>query len=90
MLANDAPINVPARSVEPYLHADNRGLVVFDGRRCVVLPAQTLPWVAETVGILLEEKRAIAAGGPEDGELHRLAFCSRERGWLSIRGCHMQ
>jgi hypothetical protein len=58
MLANDAPINVPARSVEPYLHADNRGLVVFDGRRCVVLPAQTLPWVAETIGILLEEKRA--------------------------------
>ena len=58
MLANDKPITIPARSVEPYVHADNRGLVVFDGRRCVVVPAQTLPWVAETVGILLEEKRA--------------------------------
>lgn len=58
MLANDKPITIAARPVEPYLHADNRGLVVFDGGRCVVLSAQTLPWVAETLGILLEEKRA--------------------------------
>lgn len=76
MLPNDPPITIAARSVEPYVHADNRGLVVFDGRRCVVVPAQTLPWVAETLGILLDEKRAtrhhgaINMGGwvAEDGQ----------------------
>jgi hypothetical protein len=58
MLANDAPITVAAAPVGPYLHADNRGLVVFDGRRCILIPALTLPWVAETISVLLEEKRA--------------------------------
>jgi hypothetical protein len=58
MLANDATITVSAAPVGPYLHADNRGLVVFDGRRCILIPATTLPWVAETVGVLLDEKRA--------------------------------
>ena len=58
MLAGDKPLTVAARPVGPYLHADNRGLVIFDGGRCVLLPATMLPWVAETLGILLEEKRA--------------------------------
>ena len=58
MLARDKPITIPARPAEPYLHADNRGFAIFDGRRCVMLPATTLPWVAETIEILVSEKRA--------------------------------
>jgi hypothetical protein len=63
MLAKDKPLTVTARGVEPYLHLDNRGLVMFDGRRCVLLPAQTLPWVAETIQILQDEKRATRKHG---------------------------
>jgi hypothetical protein len=58
MLAGDKPLTVSARSLEPYLHLDNRGLIVFDGRRGVILPENMLGWVRETIGLLLEEKRA--------------------------------
>ena len=58
MLAGDSSITIAGRGVGPYLHADNRGLVIFDGGRCVLVPATMLPWVAETIGILLDEKRA--------------------------------
>jgi hypothetical protein len=63
MLANDKPLTVTARSVEPYLHLDNRGLVIFDGRHCVVFPGQTLGWVRETMQILRDEKRATRRHG---------------------------
>ena len=52
------PLTVPARSPKPYIHLDNRGLVLFDGGRCVIFAGATLGWVRETIGILLEEKRA--------------------------------
>jgi hypothetical protein len=58
MLPGDQPLTVPARMAKPYIHLDNRGLVVFDGQRCVSFPANMLGWVRETLGILLEEKRA--------------------------------
>jgi hypothetical protein len=58
MLAAHTPLTVTALPVEPYLHLDNRGLVIFDGRRGVLLAAATLPWVAETFEIILNERRA--------------------------------
>jgi hypothetical protein len=58
MLASDMPLTVTAFAVEPYLHLDNRGLVIFDGRRGVLIAAASLPWVAETFEIILSEKRA--------------------------------
>jgi hypothetical protein len=52
------PMTVPARSPQPYLHLDNRGMVMFDGGRCVIFAEAMLGWVRETFDLLLEEKRA--------------------------------
>jgi hypothetical protein len=64
MLANDTPLTIRGQVVDPYLHLDNRGLVVFDSRLCVMFPAATLPWVAETIQIIRDEKRATRRQGP--------------------------
>ena len=52
------PLTVPARTPQPYLHLDNRGFVMFDGQNCVVFAGNTLPWVRETIELLLDERRA--------------------------------
>jgi hypothetical protein len=57
------PLTVAARTVDPYLHLDNRGMVLFDGNRCVQFPGGTLGWVAETIQILVDEKRATRRQG---------------------------
>ena len=58
MRAGETPLTIPGRPADPYVHLDNRGLVVFDGRRCVSFPENTLGWVRETLDLLIEEKRA--------------------------------
>jgi hypothetical protein len=63
MLAKDTPLTIPAQAVQPYLHLDNRGLIMFDGHICVMFPANMLPWVAETFQILRDEKRATRRQG---------------------------
>ena len=70
------PFTVPGRPTEPYLHADNRGLVMWDGWRGVVFAGASLGWVRETIQLLLDEKRATRHRGEhylggwvsEDGE----------------------
>jgi hypothetical protein len=57
------PFTVPGQVVDPYVHLDNRGLVMFDGRRCAMFPVATLNWVAETFQILADEKRATRRQG---------------------------
>lgn len=52
------PFTVAGRMANPYLHLDNRGLVVFDGDRGVVFAGAMLGWVRETVDLLIEERRA--------------------------------
>ena len=59
------PLTVTGRSTEPYLHVDNRGLVVFDGRRGVIFAGAMLGWVRETVELLLDEKRATRHRGDQ-------------------------
>jgi hypothetical protein len=63
MLASDKPLTVSAHKVDPYLHLDNRGLIFFDGIHCVMFPAATMGWVAETFQILRDEKRATRRQG---------------------------
>lgn len=58
MHERDAPLSVPARRAEPYIHLDNRSLVLHDGRSCVAFLGPTLPWVAQTLAILVDERRA--------------------------------
>lgn len=52
------PLTVTGRPTEPYLHVDNRGLVVFDGQRGVIFAGAMLGWVRETIELLIDEKRA--------------------------------
>jgi hypothetical protein len=58
MLAGQKPLTLPAQGAEPYLYLDNRGLILFDGSRGVLLPENMLGWVRETIGLLIDEKRA--------------------------------
>ena len=52
------PITIPATTVEPYIHVDERSVVFCDGRHTVVCPAGRLPRLTETLDILLAEQRA--------------------------------
>ena len=63
MLAGDKPLDITVRPVEPYLHLDNRGLVVFDGRRAVLLAGPAMVFAADTIDVLLSEKRATRKQG---------------------------
>lgn len=63
MLAGDKPLDLSVRPVDPYLHLDNRGFVVFDGRRAVLIAGPAMIFAAETIKVLLEEKRATRRQG---------------------------
>ena len=51
-------ITVNAKLPTPYIHADNRGLVLCNGPQCVFVPGSRLRSCAETFGIIAEEGRA--------------------------------
>ena len=51
-------ITVGAKLPAPYVHADNRGLVLCNGLQCVFIPGSQLRSCAETFGIIAEEGRA--------------------------------
>ncbi len=59
------PQTVTGGTVDPYLHVDNRGMVVFDGRRGVIFAAAVMGWVRETIELLLDEKRATRHRGEQ-------------------------
>jgi hypothetical protein len=70
-MANE-PLNLPATVPKPYLHLDNRALVLHDGRCCVVYAQAAFPWLAETLRVLTEEGRATRQQGAQlfGGFLH--------------------
>jgi hypothetical protein len=51
-------ITVPARLPAPYIHADNRGMVLCNGPQCVLIAASQLRQCAETFAIIADEGRA--------------------------------
>ena len=51
-------LTVPARLPAPYIHADNRGLVVCNGAQCISIQASQLRQCAETFAIIADEGRA--------------------------------
>jgi hypothetical protein len=57
-------ITVGARLPAPYVHADNRGLVMCNGPQCVYIPASQLRSCAETFEIIASEGRATRGQGP--------------------------
>lgn len=65
MDATAPPLTVPAVAPSPYLHLDNRALVIHDGQACVLFQHGAFPWVEETLRVLVEEKRATRQQGPQ-------------------------
>ena len=51
-------LTVPARLPAPYVHADNRGMVICNGPQCVLIAASQLRQCAETFAIIADEGRA--------------------------------
>ena len=51
-------ITVGAKLPSPYVHADNRGLVLCNGLQCVFIPGSQLRSCAETFRNIAEEGRA--------------------------------
>ena len=59
----DVGITFSAQTPRPYLHLDNRALVIHDGRRSVAFGSATYKWIAETVAVLVQEQRATRQQG---------------------------
>jgi hypothetical protein len=63
MLDSTSSLTVQARLPNPYVHVDNRGLILCNGPRCVCVPASGLRACAETLEIIASEKRATRTQG---------------------------
>lgn len=63
MLDSTKSVTVQARLPNPYVHVDNRGMIICNGPRCVSIPASGLRACAETLEIVAMEKRATRAQG---------------------------
>lgn len=59
----DIGLTLSAQTPRPYVHLDNRALVMHDGRRAVAFGNATYKWLAETVALLVEEQRATRQQG---------------------------
>jgi hypothetical protein len=57
-------LTIPARLPAPYVHADNRGMVMCNGPQCVFIAASQLRSCAETFGLIADEGRATRTQGP--------------------------
>jgi hypothetical protein len=57
-------ITFPARLPAPYVHVDNRGMVLCNGPQCVFIHASQLRSCLETFAIIAAEGRATRGQGP--------------------------
>jgi hypothetical protein len=62
---DDKPLTVGVSVPEPYVHLDNRALVLHDGRACVAYANAAFPWIGETLRVIVEEGRATRQQGPQ-------------------------
>jgi hypothetical protein len=63
MLDASSSVTVGARLPAPYVHGDNRGLVLCNGPQCVYIPASQVRACAETFEIIASEGRATRGQG---------------------------
>jgi hypothetical protein len=64
MLDSTSSVTVQARTPQPYVHLDSRGLILCNGPRCVSVPGSQLRTCSETFEIIASEKRATRSQGP--------------------------
>jgi hypothetical protein len=57
-------LTIPVRLPAPYVHADNRGMVICNGPQCVFVAASQLRSCAETFEIIASDGRATRSQGP--------------------------
>ena len=65
MDALDKPLTVTVTTPGPYVHLDNRALVLHDGRSCVVYANAAFTWISETLRLILAERRATRQQGAQ-------------------------
>lgn len=58
MAVFETPLQLATTAPDPYIHVDNRALILHDGRSCVMYGRASFPWLAEALRVLLEERRA--------------------------------
>jgi len=63
MLDITTSLTLAASQPEPYIHLDNRAMVICNGSRCVMIPAGRFPWVVETFALVTDERRATRRQG---------------------------
>jgi hypothetical protein len=74
MLDASSSVTVAARLPAPYVHGDNRGLVLCNGPQCVFIAGSQVRACAETFDIIASEGRATrgqgghVVGGYKNGE----------------------
>src|SRR5215210_6025212 len=89
MIDASTSLTVAARAPEPYVHLDNRGLVISNGTRCVMVPAASFRFASETLEVIAVEKRAtrnqhdhILGGYVTGGEV--VLFCGLRDDLVSV------
>ena len=81
MLDSTSSLTVQARLPNPYVHVDNRGLILCNGPRCVCIPASGLRACAETLEIIATREARDAHPGPAPRRrLHRRRLRGPVRG----------
>jgi hypothetical protein len=63
MVDSSTSLTLDAVVPAPYVHLDNRALLLCNGDRCMMLPAARFPWVRETFGLIATERRATRMQG---------------------------
>ncbi|MEA2228704.1 MAG: hypothetical protein QOF04_2334 [Solirubrobacteraceae bacterium] len=63
MTDSSTSLTIAAHRPDPYVHLDNRGLMICNGLACALLPAANLRWAAETFDLVADERRATRAQG---------------------------
>jgi hypothetical protein len=58
MDALDKPLTLEVSVPRPYVHLDNRALVLHDGRATVVYGNAAFAWISETLRLVIDEGRA--------------------------------
>jgi hypothetical protein len=63
MVDSSTSLTLNAEAPAPYVHLDNRALVLCNGSSCVILPSARFPWVRETFALIASERRATRTQG---------------------------
>jgi hypothetical protein len=63
MVDSSTSLTLDAVVPAPYVHLDNRALVLCSGGSCVLLPAAQFRWARETFGLIATERRATRTQG---------------------------